>query len=596
MSTNRRPIQIVELDYPFCANDFGVAPCTAAGDAGTECYNTLRTCQDTENFSLTPLVLRFARNIESMPKGITVFPTLRSVSTRPTEINIGDQDKKKGALGRRATITVQLMDTPYHDRLTDPYVDTRDYIAMERGTFWQKFKARAPFYSGIALRVLEGYQGEALASMRTRHYIVDKIDGPDSSGRVTIRAKDILTLAEDKKALAPAASTGTFTGIDTFGLYVAGGELDDYLDESGNPSYVRVGDEIIRYYGAIYISAGDPSSGIRLSSPDRAQLGTERGDHEVGDIVQRCLTYADLRVDLAMKDLLENYTSIDTATYWDAGNEEEGATWLSLLKANGTVSTPTPVNQLLGELAQVGPILWWDEVAQSIKVRALRPGVGSEIKVVTESTDIVDATIEIMDEPDRQITQVWTTYDQINPNESPTKKSNYKRLDVRIDSDLEVQTGEPRIKRIFSRWLNNSAESSISEYTKRLLDQFQEVPVVTTFCLDAKDRDRIWTGDVIQMTSKQLTDETGLAIPILYQIISAEEVESGHKVKYKAQSIGTKDGTSGSGSTGERLCYIVDDATPDYDSASAAEKDPEGGFLSDDENDFSDGLPPYQII
>ena len=51
---DREPIQLVELVLPRCINAYGNAPCTAAGGAGQECYNTRATCQDPDNYRDTP--------------------------------------------------------------------------------------------------------------------------------------------------------------------------------------------------------------------------------------------------------------------------------------------------------------------------------------------------------------------------------------------------------------------------------------------------------------------------------------------------------------------------------------------------------------
>src|SRR5690625_3570994 len=49
----REPIAFVEIEQDFCNLTYGVAPCMAGiGVTGnTQCYNTLRTCQDANNFS-----------------------------------------------------------------------------------------------------------------------------------------------------------------------------------------------------------------------------------------------------------------------------------------------------------------------------------------------------------------------------------------------------------------------------------------------------------------------------------------------------------------------------------------------------------------
>src|SRR5690625_2721726 len=70
----REPITFVEIEQDFCNLTYGVAPCMAGiGVTGnTQCYNTLRTCQDTDNFS------RGTKNL-----------WFRDVSTRGASTEIG---------------------------------------------------------------------------------------------------------------------------------------------------------------------------------------------------------------------------------------------------------------------------------------------------------------------------------------------------------------------------------------------------------------------------------------------------------------------------------------------------------------------------
>jgi len=55
----RIPVTVCELTLDFCANTYGVAPCTASGAVGTECYNTYETCQDIPNYIKTTKTYRF---------------------------------------------------------------------------------------------------------------------------------------------------------------------------------------------------------------------------------------------------------------------------------------------------------------------------------------------------------------------------------------------------------------------------------------------------------------------------------------------------------------------------------------------------------
>jgi hypothetical protein len=53
-SLDREPIELVEIVLPRCINTYGVAPCTASGGTGSECFNCRATCQDVDNYRDTP--------------------------------------------------------------------------------------------------------------------------------------------------------------------------------------------------------------------------------------------------------------------------------------------------------------------------------------------------------------------------------------------------------------------------------------------------------------------------------------------------------------------------------------------------------------
>src|SRR5690554_3938327 len=187
MTDARKLIQIFEIDVPYCENTFGVAPCTASAPAGSECDNCRSTCQDLPNYAEGTKSMRLTNSDTGIPKGQTFFRAIQGrVSTRPTSRNVGNQDDKKGALGRRATDPVSVNYFPYHDRYLDKYAATRTYDPQETGTFWRKWKARCTYYKGYPVRVRDGEQGQALEDMRTRHYVLDKVDGPGEIGRAHV--------------------------------------------------------------------------------------------------------------------------------------------------------------------------------------------------------------------------------------------------------------------------------------------------------------------------------------------------------------------------------------------------------------------------
>ena len=86
----REPLQIIEIEQPLCSLEYGVSPCTAAiGVTGSiKCFNTSKTCQDLPNYDPEPLLLRFCKPQATQPEGIFCIPSLQSVSTSPTQINV----------------------------------------------------------------------------------------------------------------------------------------------------------------------------------------------------------------------------------------------------------------------------------------------------------------------------------------------------------------------------------------------------------------------------------------------------------------------------------------------------------------------------
>ncbi|UCH46896.1 MAG: hypothetical protein JSU95_12410, partial [Betaproteobacteria bacterium] len=233
---NRELLQIVELDVDRCSLTYGAGACTAAlGTTGVrKCYNTYFTCQSKDNFNREVRTLRFAKNQNGILRSDRVYPALQSVSTNPTEINLGGVNDRLGSLGKRARISVKLKDFTDSDIWFDDYqservdgtaqTDESGYNPQERGTFFGKLRRRFPYYVGRALRVKEGYVGDDVATMRTRNYVVTEWSGPDAAGNVTITASDVLDLASDKKAQAPAPSQGRLavnvasSGLPSFDL------------------------------------------------------------------------------------------------------------------------------------------------------------------------------------------------------------------------------------------------------------------------------------------------------------------------------------------------------------------------------------------
>lgn len=577
----REPITIVEIDQDFCSLTYGSAPCTASlGVTGSsKCYNTLTTCQDTANYDLSTLTLRFCSQSRSFPSPSEpelYLPIVESVSTNPTQINIANGNRDMQPLGKRSSVTIVMRDIPYDDARVDKYLTDRGFDPLTRSSFWVKFLKRNLYYQNRPLRVREGYIGQAVGDMRTRHYIIDKISGVDSNGRVRIVAKDILKLAEDKRAQAPVASPGVLLAAIT-NVAVSATLSPTGIGNSDYPASgkVAIGKEIISF-----TRSGD------VLTLTRAQNNTEAAAHGAGDTVQLCFVVTNERVEAAINTLLVDYGNIDSSYVPLTDWEEEADTWLNDAIINAVVTKPTGVSELVGELCeQGGCFIWWDDVAQEIKFRASRPASKASIVDIDSDSNIVAESVSIDRAPDDRLSQVWIYYDQVDPTQGTDDASNFNLLRISADLNAEdiTQYGESRVRKIFSRWLNSTGASQTSVLGSRILTACRDNPVYITCALDAKDRS-LDIADVVRFTHRSLVDFEGNELATLLQVISRQEVESGHKIVYKFQLFGFL------GNFGN----IMPNGSVDFTSATQLEKDT-GWYISNNAGKMSDGSDGYKI-
>ena len=585
----RQSITIVEIDQDFCSRVYGVAPCTAAlgTTGGTKCFNTLATCQDTANFDKSELTLRFCMASPDFPEpGEFIIPSLINVTSNPTEITIGGSDKDSAPLGRRASVTITFQDHPYNDKLVDSYRSDRDYDPLERGTFWTKWLARNPYHQNRPLRIREGYIGQPIAEMRTRNYIIEKVDGADSNGRVTIVAKDILKLADDKRAQCPLPSTGVLDiSITNIGTAIT-------LSPTGvgNLEYPASGTAIIGSELVTYTRIADA---VTLTA--RGLRGSTAEAHDADETFQQVKTYVNERVDDVVIDLLENFANIDSAYIPSATWAAEATSYLSSFTLNTWITEPTGVSTLLSELIQQCIFyIWWDEVNQLIQFRAIKPAIPDEtiIRDINQNQHIIAESVQITRDSNQRLSQVWIYFDPFDPTESLTKASNYRRLNISVDQDAEtaIQYGESRVKRIFSRWFDDSNGGAALTTAARLLLRYRDNPIYVNFSMDAKDRD-VLVGDIIQFTHRNLVDSTGAPRVDILQVVKVHENDPGHRAEYKCQAFGFA--VSGFGS---RFAYVMANIAPDYTSATDDEKKFGGWICSNDGSFSSDDGDAYRII
>jgi len=577
----RQPLQIVEIDVDQCALTYGVGACTASGGSGSECFNMFKHCQDTVNFDKGTLTLKFSKNQATGIKGAVIFPALQSVSTNATRIALGKSDETLGSLGKRARVTVKFKDFRWSDRITDPYVDNRSYDPMTQGTFFGKLRARFPYYYGRSLRVRNGYVGDDIASMHTRHYIITEWTGPDSSGNVSITAQDPLKLADSDLSQCPAPSSGRllegisvgFTGDVDFSAAGAGA---DYA-ASGK---IAIGSEIMTF----------TRSGDTLTIVDRAQDGTSAASHSAGDTVQECYTVTRAAVYDVVEDLLQNYAGVDAAYLPTAEWKTEIDTWLSSLRLTRTISKPTALVTLLGQIADFGIVFWWDEIGQKIRIKANRPaGHDESFTALTDASNILEKSAKVENLDGQRLSRVWVWHGYISASSSMTDGDNYKRLPLQVDASAEGENeyDQTRELQIFLPWLGPNGDDAIASTVGfRMLDRYRDTPRRVTFYVDVKDRDDTEVAALVAVQSDTLQDAFGASAPVEMQVTEVTETVPGHILQIVSESY----------QFSGRYGFITENARGIYDDATDTQK-VKGTYIVDEATLlFPDGTGPYLIF
>jgi hypothetical protein len=580
----RKPVTLVEIDFPRCTRVYGSAPCTAALSSSnpTRCFNTRATCQDVPNFLAAAHTIRFSENVSGLAKGETAFPALGSVSSRPSEINLSGIDPQSTALGVRARVTVNLQDFTYADILTDPYWADRvsgaaqfsgvGYDPATRGTFLGRLVARHPYYVGLPLRVLRGYAGDLVAAMESASYVISEWKGPNAGGNVTITAKDILDLADNEKAIAPAASRGKLaTAIDAVATTVdlTPATVGDEYPASGS---LVIGREIVTY----------TRSGDTLTLTARGTDGTVAASHAARDVAQVVLRYDAQRPCDVISDLLQTYAGVDAAYIDLAAWQAENDSWLGGLVVSAIITKPTGVSKLIGEICQLGVLVWWDEIEKEIRYQANRPlAPGETFYQLNDATSFLRGSIEIDRADDQRISAIYLWHGVIDPTESTDSDKNFSKLAVAAVSDDPYE--QAAFKSIYCRWFGpNGDDAAAGVVVDRLLGRFQTTPIEISATLDVKDKDGVRLAALTQVSTYLLQDAGGASEARQMQVTRVEVAEN--RVKVRLQTYGIEG----------RFGFWMDDADlPDYATDTDAEKATGAYWMDEPTGVFPDGTGPF---
>lgn len=545
------------------------------------CRNTNNTCQDLANYDgSTTKTIEFCDKDISIV-GYPMHPLLESAKLSPTKI------VKNKALGKRAQISLTCRDEGTQnlvdDADLDPYWATR--TGTPQGTFWRKLKAIFKYYNGSALRVKTTYISDPYdpTDCVTRNYILDDIQGPNKSGQVTLIARDILKLADDKRAKWPVATTGVLAAAMTISSTASFTLTNGAGQYTNTGAYIRIGDEVIQYTsgsdsGADYIIAGTITRGA---------YGTTAAAHSLGDSAQLCYELNATNIVDFLEVLLFTAAPIPSG-YKDTGWATEKADWFTSTNLVGLITKPEGVTKLIEELQEHHALfyIWWNEITQKIMLKAVAP-----TPVTTTTLNDSENIIEVLSVKEGSQDRVTRSYVLFGPH-NPIKTDDfedYKTAFVKIDADAEnaAQYGDVREVVAKARFL--TSEGLAVQFGTRKLARYRDPPKILEVILDAKDTD-LWTGDITNVSTRCLQDVDGSNKELLMQVFSVQEITTKQPgTHYKYEMVDTVyQGRYG------RIMSAA--AASTYSTASDTEKATGCYICAPGGANFSDDGGPYQIV
>jgi hypothetical protein len=491
-----RVLTYVEIDQSFCANTYGSAPCTASvpTTGAIKCFNTVKTCQDPDNFVNEPVTLRFGVDVDYLPIEIDCIPSIQDWSVSPSIISLGED------LGLRAEMRVTFKDHPWSDTGPggDKYLSDRPYDPFKLGTYWGKWRARVQWLKGQPIRLIHGYLGQSFAEMETRHYVVESVDGPTPDGSFTIIAKDPLKLLDGDRAQAPIPNNGFLIG--------------DITDSAGSFTLAPAGVGNAEYPTSGYINIGNSEicaftrSGDTVTLTARAQFGTEAKAHSAQDRAQVVLEYIGQDVADIIYDLMVNYAGVSPVFISLADWKAETENFLRRVYS-AALAQPTSCKQLISELIEQAALsIWWDDVGQRVRLRVLRE-ISTSAEIIGPEV-IQQGSFQTREQPGKRVSQVWVHYGLRNPLLQLTDETSYRSIAVTLDADNEANYGSPAIKKIYSRWIATGGRTVAARLGDIILGRYKDPPRRFNFDLLRGVQD-LEAGQGYQVTWWTLQDVTG---------------------------------------------------------------------------------------
>ncbi len=567
--TQRTPLTVIELDLDYIEDDCQTI--TATNSDGSLCYRTPSTTNQGD-VTTTVKTRRFMETKQTRPlPELNAIPCLKSVSFSSEEIRVGK------AIGTFGTVTFELEDFVDDDRREDPFYSdsSRDDVDHSAGTYLTKLRARNPYWTGRAVRVLEGWStdgGWYASDTLIHHYYVRDVQGV-SNGRLRVTAVGPLQQLNLHEKEVPEPSTGTLAADISDVATAAQLDSTETADTYPASGHVRIGDEYIAF----------TRSGVDLTLT-RAQGGTEASSHSEGDTVQICKVYTDERVTDIIIDVLTTYGGISSSQINTLEFDQEFETHLSLYTLSGIISKPEKILDIVRELLEAAAaLLWWDAFRGQIRFAALRPSTAS--KGVWTDKNHFTRPVQFRQDMAERVSRSDVYLDLRTATSDPKTLTSYRTRLIgtpqgEADHGSEQLAKEP----LRTRWIARSQVDLAVRASNQITSQLRDGRKLAICEVSAKDANR-QIGEIIDIKTQDLVDQDGNELQKRYVIEKREPIKPGETYRYTLEEV----------PFGGRYAYLCPTGTPDYASASDAQRDP-GWFLSPADNEPISTLDPaYQL-
>lgn len=344
--------------------------------------------------------------------------------------------------------------------------------------------------------------------------------------------------------------------VSPLSINVGSGKGTQYADPatSGKAEFIRVGDETIQYTA---------KSGDVLSWPDatyRNKWGTTLGQHSAGDAVQLCRAWVGKRPWEVLRDICTESGIaagyLDTATW-----TTEDTTYFNTAEITAIITEPEKASDLLGELlVDLNAVMWWDPVAQKVKLLANQPRLDAVSTALTEDELGRDSVrVETLDED--RITRAAQFYTLRDATGNKGEAKNYQAASIYVDADAESanEYGDVRSSTRYSRFLSAANGIYNSAVVARKVVRLRDAPKRITARLDP--RNEVALGDLVSIAHPKVPDFTGAAKAINCRVVRLKDAGAHFECTFLT-----------TGFKRSRYAFIAPNGQPDYTAASEAQR------------------------